>query len=381
MGERKGGDVGGETRAVVSEQPADPWAGVPRFPEERLASFTAAAFVTAGLGEEEAARAADFLLIADRRGIESHGVARLPGFVRRLRAGLIDPAAELSVDRETPATIAMSANNGLGLLLAPAAMERCIAKAETTGLCLATVRDSNHFGIAGAYALMAAERGFGGLAMTNAGSLVVPVFGAKAMVGTNPLAFAVPTGQGRPLVLDMSTSTVAWGKIEIARRSGKPIPKGWGVTEDGIPTTDPTRVRWLVPLGGERETSGHKGYGLAVMVDILCGILASAATSNHIARSTDTKRGQGLGHTFLVWQIEAFRNRAEFLAEVDALIAELRATPAAPGHEATGVLVPGDPEAAAEERNRRDGIPVQEEVLVELRALADEIGVPFSLRA
>lgn len=370
--------MGGETRATVSRS-ADPWAGVPRFAEEQLAAFAAAAFAAAGLGEADATKAADFLLIADRRGIDSHGVARLAGFVRRLRAGLIDPTAELTIIRETPATIAMSANNGLGLLLAPAAMERCIAKAEATGLCLATVRASNHFGIAGAYALMAAERGLGGLAMTNASPIVVPVFGAKPMIGTNPLAFAVPTGAGRPLVLDMSTSTVAWGKIELARRAGLPIPRGWGVTDDGQPTTDPSQVRWLVPLGGERATSGHKGYGLGVMVDVLCGILAGAATSGHIARSTSTTPGQGIGHTFIVWQIEAFRDREEFLAEVDTLLAELRATPPAPGHEETGVLIPGDPEAAAEERNRRDGIPVHAEVLVELRALAEEIGIDFAL--
>ncbi|MBA2278689.1 MAG: Ldh family oxidoreductase [Chloroflexia bacterium] len=363
------------SEATVS---SDPWAGVSRFAEERLVAFAAAALVASGLGTDEARRAADFLLIADRRGIDSHGVARLPGFVRRLRANLIDPDATLTVDRETPVTVALNANNGLGLLLAPAAMERCIAKAEATGICLATVRQSNHFGIAGAYALMAAERGLGGLAMTNASPLVVPVFGATAMLGTNPLAFAVPTG-GRPFVLDMSTSTVAWGKIEIARRAGLPIPRGWGVTDDGEPTTDPAQVKWLLPLGGERATSGQKGYGLGLMVDIFCGLLSGGATSGHVARATDTGRSQGTGHTFLAWRIDAFRDEAEFRTEIDGLIAELRATPAAPGHEGTGVLVPGDPEADAEARNRRDGIPVRPEVLAELHTLASEIDVPFTL--
>ena len=252
--------MGGETRTTVSRS-ADPWAGVPRFAEEQLAAFAAAAFTAAGLGEADATKAADFLLIADRRGIDSHGVARLTGFVRRLRAGLIDPAAELTIIRETPATIAMSANNGLGLLLAPAAMERCIAKAEATGLCLATVRASNHFGIAGAYALMAAERGLGGLAMTNASPIVVPVFGAKPMIGTNPLAFAVPTGAGRPLVLDMSTSTVAWGKIVLGVLLLVLAGRQW--RSKPAPGADPAMPSWMT---GIDAFSPGKALGLGLLL-------------------------------------------------------------------------------------------------------------------
>lgn len=352
---------------------------VPRFKPEELTAFIVAAFGQAGLGAGPATVAARMLLNADRRGIDSHGMARLAGFVRRVRAGLIDPDAELTVVNETPATVAFDAHNGLGLILAPQAMVRCVAKAEEMGICLATVRNSNHFGIAGTYALMAAERGLGGMAMTNASPLVVPTFGAEPRLGTNPIAFAVPTGTSQPLILDMSTSAVAWGKIEIARRAGLPIPPGWGLDADAEPTTDPTKVKMLLPLGGERTTSGHKGYGLGLMVDVFCGALAGSGWSRQIARSTNTERSAGIGHTFLAWRIDAFRDPAEFQATIDEIIADLRATPIAAGEEADGVLVPGDPEAAAERRNRVLGIPVRPAVLNELRALADEIGIPFTL--
>ena len=353
----------------------DPWALAPRFEEDTLRDFVVACFMAAGLGREAARDAARPLLLADLRGVESHGVARLPGYVRRLRNGLIDGDAVLTVDRETPSTVAFDAHNGLGLLLAPRAMERCIAKAEETGICMATVRRSNHFGIAGTYALMAAERGMAGIAMTNSASIVVPMFGRQPMLGTNPFAFAVPTS-GRPFCLDMSTSTVAWGKIEIARRAGLPIPLGWALDAEGRPTRDPFAVTGLTPLGGTREMSGHKGYGLGLMVEIFCGQLASNTWSHAIGKSYDsTGMSAGTGHAFLAWRIDAFRDPDAFRRDLDDMIAALRASPVAADHEGKRVLIPGDPEAEAEERNRAEGIPVRPEVLEELRELATEIGV------
>jgi LDH2 family malate/lactate/ureidoglycolate dehydrogenase len=292
---------------------------------------------------------------------------------------LLDLNAKLTVVRETASTLALDANNGSGLVLAPEAMERCVVKAEATGICLATVRRSNHFGIAGYYALLAARRGLCGVAMTNSSPLVVPTFGARGMLGTNPLAVAVPTGDGPPLVLDMSTSTVSWGKIEIARRAGHPLPAGWALDELGLPTTDPFAARWLTPLGGDRSTSGHKGYGLSVVVDVLCGPLAGAAWSARISGAGGTLGVSGVGHAFMAWRIDAFRDPDEFYADVAALIAGLRATPAVPG--APEVIAPGDPEIAAEARNRALGVPVKPAVLAELRALAAEFGVGFSLES
>ncbi len=362
--------------------PDNGWSDAPRFPLARLTDFAANLLVGMGVSPGDAGPAANLLLLADLRGVDSHGVARLPFYAARFRRGLIRADAELRILREGPSTLAFDAGDGFGLAQAPRAMERCIAKAEETGLCLATVGHSNHFGIAGAYALMAARRGLGGVAMTNASTLVVPTFGAQPMLGTNPMAIAVPTsadGTTPPLVLDMSTSAVAWGKIEVARRAGSSIPLGWAVDESGSPTTDPFAARWLTPLGGSRETSGHKGYGLGVVVDVLCGPLAGAAWGAHVLGSRGPDRPANVGHTFMAWRIDAFRDLEEFFADLGAMLAELRATPPAPGHEATGVLVPGDPEIRAEAVNRRLGVPVRPPVVEELRTLAGELGVPFDL--
>lgn len=351
---------------------------VPRFTQEGIVTFVADAFVAAGMDAGDAREAAEFLTLADLRGVESHGVARLPGYINRLKAGLIDAHAELTVVQEWPSTLALDARNGLGLTMGRQAMVRTIAKAEESGICLTTVRNSNHFGIAGSYALMAAEHGLGGMAMTNASRLVVPMFSKSPMLGTNPIAFAVPTGSGRPFILDMSTSTVAWGKIEIARRAGLPIPAGWALDKAGHPTTDPAAVAGLMPLGGPRDQSGHKGYGLAVMVEVLTAMLAGSAWSYDIGRTTSTagySSPGGIGHCFLAWRIDAFRDPAEFRASMDAMIAELRAAPLAEGMIAESVMVPGDPEAESERVNRSQGTPVRAEVLVELAEMAETIAI------
>lgn len=305
----------------------------------------------------------------------------MPGYIRRLRRGLIEPDARLEVLRETPSTVAFDANNGLGLIAGRRAMERCIAKALETGICMATVRRSNHFGIAGTYALMAAEQGLGGMAMTNSSAIVVPTFSREPMLGTNPLAFAVPTG-GLPFCLDMSTATVAFGKIEMARRAGIPIPAGWGLDDDGRATTDPDAVRGLTPLGGARETSGHKGYGLGLMVEIFCGQLASNAWSHEIGASyVSDAPTEGTGHAFLAWRIDAFRDLDEFRADMDAMLATLRGSAVSEEHPGRQVLIPGDPESEAERYNREHGIPVRRTVLRELAELAAECGVelPFGV--
>ncbi len=355
----------------------DTWASEPRFDEERLGAFVQQLFAAAGVGSDDAAQATDALLLADLRGVESHGVARLPGYVRRLRAGLIDADAELAVERETPSTIAFNANNGLGLTVGRRAMSRCIAKAEETGICMATVRRSNHFGIAGSYALMAAEQGFAGMAMTNSSAIVVPMYGKEPMLGTNPLAFAVPTGS-LPFCLDMSTSTVAFGKIEVARRAGLPIPAGWGVDSDGRPTMDADAVRGLTPLGGARETSGHKGYGLGLMVEIFCGQLASNTWSHQIGASyVANAPTEGTGHAFVAWRIDAFRDLDEFRADMDDMLGKLRASKVSDEYPGKQVLIPGDPESDAERRNRALGIPVRRTVLKQLADIAGECGVDF----
>lgn len=351
--------------------------GLRRFPETVLQEFATDLLVAVGVRRDRAATAIAHLLIADLWGVESHGVARLPTYVNRLRAGLIDPDANLSVERELASTLSLNGNNGLGLLVGPEAMQRTIAKARESGICLTTVRGSNHFGIVGAYAAMAAAEGLCGMAMTNAGKLVVPVNGAKPMLGTNPMGFAAPTASGRPLLVDMSTSTVAWGKIEIARRAGRLIPLGWAVDEAGAPTTDPHAAKGLTVLGGTLEQGGHKGYGLSLMVETFCGPLAGNLWGYRIAQSTSTGAQPGIGHMFMAWRIDAFRDIDDFLADMDAMVADLRGCEPDPRVPGACVLIPGDPEAEAELRNRELGIPVREAVLDELAVSAATVGVPF----
>jgi len=254
------------------------------------------------------------------------------------------------------------------------AMERCLAKAEETGICLGTVRNSSHFGIAGRYALMAAERGLCGMAMTNTSPLVVPTFAKDKAIGTNPIAFAAPTS-GTPFCLDMSTATVAVGKLEVAKRLGVPIPVGWAVDRNGEPATDPFQAAGLTPLGGLRLTSGHKGYGLGLMVEIFCGQLAGNPWSMKIPRTHEGGDSGDTGHMFMAWRVDAFREPGEFVREMDEMIADLHGMEVAEVYPGQRVLVPGDPEVAAEEENGRLGIPVRRAVLEELNEEAAKLGV------
>jgi LDH2 family malate/lactate/ureidoglycolate dehydrogenase len=362
-----------------SNADTDPEPTEARFPLNQLSRFVESAFRQLGLSPTDAIFATESLVVADLYGNNSHGVARLPFHARRIADGLINLKADLTVVRESPSTLVLDANNGFGQALAPQAMTRTIEKAEHSGICLTTVRSSNHFGIAGYYAMMAAKRGLGGMAMTNSSPLVVPTFGSVPMLGTNPLAFAVPTGDGPPLLLDMATSTVAYGKLEVARRANKPIPLGWAVDDRGIPTTDPHAAQFLTPLGGERSTSGHKGYGLAVMVDVFCGPLGGGAWSRLVSGAVGPNKPAGTGHAFIAWRIDAFRDPEEFHADLTEMLNDLRATPPIASHEATGILVPGDPEHAAERHNLREGVSIAHEVLAELRDVCQELGLSFTL--
>lgn len=350
-----------------------------RFPHDQVLSFAADLLTAGGIEQSAAEAAARHLLIADMRGVESHGMARMPSYIGRLKAGLIDPVAEVTIERERPSTLTLNGNNALGLIVGPEAMRRTIIKAQETGICLTTVRGSNHFGIAGAYAVMATELGLGGMAMTSAGKIVVPAGGAVSRLGTNPIAFAVPTGSGRPLVVDMSTSTVAFGKIEIARRAGLPIPLGWGVDETGAPTTDPFAVRGLTTLGGDHDHGGHKGYGLSLMVETFCGPLGGNLWGARIAQSTTTGAQPGIGHMFMAWRVDAFRDLEDFLADMDEMILDMRGTPPNPHEPGAKVIIPGDPEAEAELQNTELGLPLRIAVLEELADAAASVDIPFAL--
>lgn len=354
--------------------PTQPWDDEPRFAYVDLADAIRGMFEALGLAPADAATATESLLIADVRGIETHGVQRMHFYLQGLQGGRVDPVAELTVERELPSTMALNANHGLGLVQATRAMERVIASARETGICMATLRNSSHYGIAARYALMAVEQGMCGMSMTNSSALVVPVNGKQKALGTNPIALAAPT-TGDPFCLDMATSTVAVGKIEVAKRLGIHVPIGWSLNADGEPVTDPQFHAGLTPLGGPLELGGHKGYGLGLMVELLCSQLATNPWSAELGRSHGDGDGGFNGQFFLAWRVDAFRDLQEFRESMTAMCLELRAME--PVDPTAPVLIPGDPEMAATRYNLQHGIPIRRPVLAELRADAAALGVPF----
>lgn len=352
---------------------------------EQLQQFCLEVFERVGVDAEDARITAEVLVAADVRGIASHGVAHLRRYVDGLRAGTISaqPAERVVIETMTTATI--DAGAGLGPPVSQRAMRKAIAKADEAGVGFVAVRNSNHYGIAGYYAMLALAQDCIGLALTNASPRVVPTFGRRALFGTNPIAVAIPAADERPLVLDMATSTVAQGKLEIADQLDKPIPLGWAVDSDGRPTTDARRAldelkrgagAGLLPLGGAGELmGGHKGYGLALVVEVLSAVLSGAAFAT--ATYPRTREGHplpaNLGHFFGAWRIDGFRPAHEFKADVDALQRLLKSSPPAEG--AQRIYLPGEKEFEAEAHHRRTGVALNPVVAGELRSLASELGV------
>ena len=359
-------------------------------PAEALKAFCRQVFQQLGVSEEDARIAAEVLVTSDLRGIESHGVARLRTFyVNRLRQGVVPARPQVRTVRETPLTAVIDGGGGLGHPTSYRAMQLAIEKACSVGAGFVTVRNSNHFGIAGYYAMMALERGCIGMAMTNGNRWVVPTFGRDPMLGTNPIAIAAPAGRERPFVLDMATSTAAVGKLEIASRQGKPIPPGWATGRDGQPSTDPDSILHdvraslgggLTPLGGAGELmGGHKGYGLAAWVDVFCGLLSGGAYADQIHSLEDpsARRPGILGHWFGAWQVEAFQPLADFQAAMDDLQQRLKGSRKADGQDR--IYVAGEKEFEEAERRQRDGIPLENVVLADLQSLGAELGIELSV--
>jgi L-2-hydroxycarboxylate dehydrogenase (NAD+) len=324
------------------------------------------------------------LASADLRGIDSHGVARLHSYFDLLALGRINPAPEIKLVHSTLSTATVDGDNGLGLVVGPQANRMAMEMAEKAGSGWVSVRNTNHFGIAGYYVLQALERDLIGLAMTNSSKMVAPLWGAERMLGTNPIAVSFPGKEEPPIVIDMATCAVAYGKIEMARRRGKEIPTGWGIDSDGSVTTNPDDIvdgGALLPLGSDRERGGHKGYALAMMVDILSCMLSGAnwgpfapsfAVDNEIpSRSV----GKGIGHFFGAIRIDGFIDTDSFKRQVDDYIRVLRATKPAPG--TFGPLIPGDPEREAEKVRREEGIPLILPIVDDLRDISAKTGVPF----
>ena len=352
-----------------------------RVPAARLQEQMRDILAAWGMNGRHALTTAEVLLAADLAGIDSHGSTLLALYEQQIRSGKAAPDPDISIVRDLGAVFVIDAGAGFGQVAGMMAVEGVIERANKFGLGACAVRNSNHYGAAGVYARRIAEAGLIGISTSSVWRpAIAPTGGKAAMLGTNPIAFAAPTSGDRPFLLDMATSAVAIGKLKLAIREGKTIPEGWAVTGEGAPQRHPTLDlvdTLLLPLGGDRLHGGHKGYGLATMVEILSTALSGAAIT---PLRDPNAPAHDVGHFFMALDPAFFRDDAsDFRADVDRLAAALRATPAAdPG---TPVMVAGDPEYAREDERRQRGIPLPHKLVDELRAIAERAGAPFLLDA
>ncbi len=348
---------------------------------EELDDYIIRFFEKLGVSHADAAIASEVLLSADLRGVESHGLIRLHTYYgSRLQKGTIDPTSPITVINETPATLILDGGKGLGQVVARTAMTRCIEKAKESGMAMVSVRNSNHYGIAGYYAMMALPHNMIGISLTNAQPLVAPTHGRTPLLGTNPISIAVPTETQRPFVLDMATSIVPIGKVTVYDKAKKSIPAGWGINQAGVVTQNPAEVLnggALLPLGGTDEMRGYKGYGLAMMVDILSGVLSGAAFGGTVGRPRENK-GANVGHFFAAINVEAFRPVEEFKKDMDEFLLQMKNAPKAVGEDR--IYVAGEKEFELAEYHRQNGVPLMDEVVKSLKEAGDKIGVEFTLK-
>lgn len=337
----------------------------------RLAAFAAACLEKLGLAAADARLVAETLVDANLRGVDSHGVVRLPHYASRLRNGTVKARPEISVRRTGPSTALVEGDGGMGQLVAVRAMREAIALARESGAGAVGARNSSHCGACAYFVEIAAREGMIGIALTHTDSIMVPPGMKRLFLGSNPIAFGAPAGEGAPLVIDMSTTHAAWGKVIVARQDGKPIPPDWGVDAAGRSTTDAQKVVGLAPTGG------HKGYALALMVEVLCAQLMGLPFGRHVTKMYgELEKPRNLGHFMLALDVARFGNAAAFGAQVGALLAEARAEEAADA--ARPPLAPGDPERLCAAARRKNGVPLPAGVLGELKALGAELGVELA---
>lgn len=356
---------------------------MPRIPLKPLREFTINVFEKLGVPRGNAEISTDVLLASDKRGIASHGVARLGRYVGDIQKKTIDPVAEPQTVKETPTTLLVDAKAGLGQVASVKIMRIVIERAKKIGMASAVIRNSNHYGIAGYTAMMALEHNLIGFSVTNTAPLVVPTFGRDAILGTNPIAIAVPAGNEKPFVLDMATSTVPRGKLEIYERLGKAMPPTWATDESGASTTDPKRVLknmiernggGLAPLGGPgEESAGYKGYDLAAVVEILSGGLGIASMLGEIYGKKNTP--PDVSHFLAAIDPSAFGDIKEFKARMDSFIRMLKETPKQEGEER--IWIAGEKEWLAEERNA-DAVDLDEPTVKKLHEIGSGLGLTLS---
>lgn len=351
---------------------------------DRLHQFAVNLFIKIGCFNDQAIEAANVLLSADLRGVDSHGVARLMGYLRLYEKNRINSKPQLSVVHETPSTAVVDGDAGLGLVAGPYAMRLAIEKAKNVGTGWIAVKNSNHYGIAGYHAMMALEADCIGISMTNASPLVAPTYSKERLLGTNPIAVAVPAGDEPPFVADMATTTAANGKLEILQRKNESAPMGWLQDKEGQPTQAAQGIvegGALLPLGGDREHGSHKGFILGSIVDILSAVLSGANYGPWVPPFVSfldpdpNPVGEGIGHFFGALRIDAFRPASEFKTHMDIWIKRFRNAETI--NETNKVIIPGDPERRMDQLRRKEGIPLLDTVVKDLQSLSEQYQVKF----
>lgn len=350
------------------------------FTKEQLEIFCNAVFTKMGCSTADAKLATNVLVSSDLRGIDSHGVARLSGYVRLWEAERINPTPNIKIVHETPSTATVDGDAGLGLVVAPKAMEIAMEKAKNVGSGWVAIKNSNHFGIGAYHALLAVPQNMIGISMTNASPLVAPTNSKERLLGTNPMCYAIPAGKYNPIVADMATSAAANGKLEIAQRLGKNIPKGWVQDKEGNTSTDPSELKKggaLLPLGSMEE-AGHKGYALASVVDIFSAVLSGANYGPWVPPFVsflplaDNMPGEGLGHFVGAMRIDGFRPMEEYNKNIEQWIERFKSSPAIEGKK---VLIPGEPETIEHAIRLQNGIALTDAVIKDLKGLGEKLGI------
>lgn len=340
---------------------------------ENLQNHCKKLIMVANVPEDEAEIIASHLVEAELMGVTSHGVSRTSVYLKRIQEGVVNAKCEEKIDNETSAILAWDACNSMGMVTGVRAMERCIEKARESGCCFAAVRNSNHFGMAGHYAKMAADAGMIGVCGTNAPPNIAPWGSYKAYLGTNPLAIAAPQN-GEPILLDMAPSVVAMGKVIMAAKLGKTIPEGWAITAEGAPTTDPNEGMkgTVLPIGGP------KGYGLSLFMDIMCGILSGAEFGPHMGNMwNDFVNPQNVGHIFCAIDISKFVDLDVFKARIGQMTDEIRDLPKNPGVDR--IFMPGEIEQGRCAKLKQDGVVISDVVYKELIELSETFGTEICI--
>ncbi len=351
---------------------------------QKLKLFVTDIFLKMGCSAAHAHEAAEVLLSADLRGVDSHGVARLKGYIKLWQDGRVNTKPDIKIVHETPSTAVIDGDAGLGLVIAPYAMRVAMEKAEKVGTGWVSVKNSNHYGIAGYHSMLALEKDMIGWSMTNASPLVSPTFSKERLLGTNPISVAIPADKQPPFVADFATTTAANGKLEVLKRKGEQAPLGWVQDAEGLPTQNVDALKSggsMLPLGGDREHASHKGYILGSIVDIFSAVLSGANYGPwappfvSFLPLREDPVGEGLGHFLGAMRIDAFRPAADFKHHMDNWITTFRNS--AVTAESDRVLIPGDPEKEMTEERMKNGIPLLPEIISDLAAVGEQLEVNF----